>query len=93
MCWQPDVEAHERYLDRLMKAYFNAFMEYANEVIDFDYHGSWHDARTIKEFSDDARRRVTKLVRHRNSGRIKSSGVDQLASVTVDWKRILGLDA
>jgi len=92
MCWQPDVQAHEEYLDKLMKSYFDGFMEYADEMIDFGYQGDWDDATTMNEVIDDVRRRVTKLLKNRHSGYVKSSVVDRLTTITVDWKRMLGLD-
>jgi hypothetical protein len=68
MCWRPDVQAHEEYLDKLIKSYFHGFMNYADEMLDFGYQGDWDDATTMKEVIGDVRKRVKKLLKQRGSG-------------------------
>lgn len=76
MCGTPDVQAHEEYLDKLIKSYFDGFMSYADEMLDFGYQGDWDDATTIKEVIGDVKQRVTEILKQRGSGGVTPAAVD-----------------
>ena len=82
-------------MKRTMKPYFGAFWRCVNDYVDFGAadQDPWDDSTIADEFCAETRRRVMALLKNLRSGHIESSIVDTLTSVSVDWDRMLGLDA